>query len=171
MCGESNRPTFGGTIAVLFPRESGISSSASERSRPSSPDSIASSTTSSTSTLSSYSLFFRDAETADRKTKAIFRFDDAETYAALQECRHVNMRIEKYGDLSTAATTTTSPLHHFHLDLAQSPNLKPTQRTDMEFDLPERLDLGVSEKGVVGRQVTLSDAGGAILGVGIVGYN
>ena len=42
---------------------------------------------------------------------------------------------------------------------------------DLEFDLPERLDLDVSEKGVVGRQVTVSEAGGSILGVGIVGYN
>lgn len=42
---------------------------------------------------------------------------------------------------------------------------------EMEFELPERLDLGVSEKGVVGRQVTMREAGGAILGVGIVGYN
>lgn len=41
----------------------------------------------------------------------------------------------------------------------------------MEFELPARLDLSVSEKGVVGRQVTMREAGGAILGVGIVGYN
>lgn len=41
----------------------------------------------------------------------------------------------------------------------------------MEFELPERLDLGVSEKGVVGRQVTLRQAEGAVLGIGIVGYN
>lgn len=41
----------------------------------------------------------------------------------------------------------------------------------MEIELPERLDLDVSEKGVVGRQVTMRVAGGAILGTGIVGYN
>lgn len=41
----------------------------------------------------------------------------------------------------------------------------------MEFELPERLDLGVSEKGVVGRQLTMSETDGTILGIGIVGYN
>ncbi|KAJ5167218.1 uncharacterized protein N7482_005999 [Penicillium canariense] len=172
MCGDSIRPTFGGTIAVLFPSENRSSSSSShtsEQSRSSSPDSVASST-SSVSSLSSYSLFFRDNE-KDSKTKAIFQIDDAETYEMLRECRQVDMRIEQYGDLSTP-TNSTPPLHKFRLDLASSPNLKPGQRqTEMEFELPERLDLGVSTKGVVGRQVTVSDAGGAVLGVGIVGYN
>ena len=42
---------------------------------------------------------------------------------------------------------------------------------DLEFELPERLELGVSEKGIVGRQVTVTEAGGAVLGVGIVGFN
>jgi len=56
--------------------------------------------------------------------------------------------------------------------LSQNHSLKPGHRqTEMEFELPERLDLGVSEKGVVGRQVTMKDTGGAVLGVGIVGYN
>lgn len=44
-------------------------------------------------------------------------------------------------------------------------------RAGMELDLPELLDLGVSAKGVVGRQVTISDENGIVLGVGIVGYN
>lgn len=77
----------------------------------------------------------------------------------------------KYGDLSTK-TPDTPPLHQFKLDLCQNQTIKPGHRqTEMEFELPERLDLGVSEKGVVGRQVTMKEAGGAILGVGIVGYN
>jgi hypothetical protein len=41
----------------------------------------------------------------------------------------------------------------------------------MEFELPQQLDLGVSEKGVIGRQVTVREEGGTILGIGIVGYN
>lgn len=94
MCGESNRPTVGGTIAVLFPPDNHSSSAASERSRSSSPDSVASST-SSVSSLSSYSLFFRDAEIVDSKnTRAIFQFNDTETYQALREYRQVNMRVE-----------------------------------------------------------------------------
>jgi len=77
----------------------------------------------------------------------------------------------KYGDLSTS-TANIPPLYQFKLDLSQNHSLKPGHRqTEMEFELPERLDLGVSEKGVVGRQVTMKDTGGAVLGVGIVGYN
>ncbi|KAJ5883252.1 uncharacterized protein N7473_010138 [Penicillium subrubescens] len=170
MCGESNRPTFGGTIAVLFPLNNVSSSAASERSRSSSPDSISSN--SSVSSLSSYSLFFRDAEkSGSRHTKAIFQFNDTETYEALRECRQVDMRIEKYGDLSTA-TPNTVPLHSFRLDLAQSSATKSGHsQAEMEFELAEQLDLGVSAKGVIGRQVSVSDADGLVLGVGIVGYN
>jgi hypothetical protein len=90
MCGETNRPAFGGTIAVLFPCDNNLSS---ERSLSSSPDSVTSqSTSSSTSSLSSYSLFFRD--TNDHKTKAIFQIDDPETYQALKSLGNVDMRIE-----------------------------------------------------------------------------
>ncbi|KAJ5204747.1 uncharacterized protein N7498_005626 [Penicillium cinerascens] len=168
MCGDTNRPTFGGTIAVLFPRENRLLSNSGSLS--SSPDSVVSST-SSASTLSSYSLFFRNAETTDRKTKGIFQTDSEETFDSLRGCGHVDMRIEKYGDLSTS-TPNTPPLHQFQIDLSRSQSMKPGHRqTEMEFELPERLDLGVSEKGVVGRQVTMRDPAGTVLGVGIVGYN
>jgi hypothetical protein len=90
MCGDTNRPTFGGLIAVLSPQESRISSNSSSLS--SSPDSIVSA--SSTSTLSSYSLFLRDSETRDRNTKAILQIDDEETFEALRGCGIVSMRIE-----------------------------------------------------------------------------
>ncbi|KAJ6104912.1 hypothetical protein N7486_003601 [Penicillium sp. IBT 16267x] len=165
MCGDSNRPTFGGTIAVLFPRENKFYSNNSETSLSSSPDSVSSSA--STSSMSSYSLFFRDPEADSRKTKAIFQIEDAQTYHALRACRQVNMRIEKYGDLSTNKASS-APLHQFQLDFTK--NARGFQ-TNMEFELPERLDLGVSEKGVVGRQLTMSETDGTILGIGIVGYN
>jgi hypothetical protein len=75
------------------------------------------------------------------------------------------------GDLSTS-TPRAAPLHSFRLDLAHSSTLKPGHRqTELEFELSERLDLGVSAKGVVGRQITVSDGCGVVLGVGIVGYN
>jgi len=90
MCGDSNRPTFGGTIAVLFPRENRLPSVSSLSSSRDSAVSFASST----STLSSYSLFFRDAETNDRKTKAILQTDDQETFETLRGCGNVDMRIE-----------------------------------------------------------------------------
>lgn len=81
------------------------------------------------------------------------------------------MSSRKYGDLSTAMPQT-APLHRFRLDLAQSSTIKPGHcQTEMEFELSERLDLGVSAKGVVGRQVTVSDGCGVVLGVGIIGYN
>lgn len=82
----------------------------------------------------------------------------------------VLMCTRKYGDLSTR--TADPPIHQFKLDLSQNQSMSSGfQQREMEFELPETLDLGVSEKGVVGRQVTMREAGGSILGVGIVGYN
>lgn len=59
-----------------------------------------------------------------------------------------------------------SPLHSFRLNLG---NNTDNAVRKLEFDLPA-LDLGVSETGIVGRQVTLLGEERA-LGVGIVGYN
>ncbi|KAF4762028.1 hypothetical protein N7455_003280 [Penicillium solitum] len=171
MCGETNRPTFGGTIAVLFPRGTHQSSNTSDASLSSSPASVSSfASSSSTGSMSSYSLFFRETDATTPKTKAIFRTEDAETYHALRGCRNVNMRIEKYGDLSTTSQST-SPLHQFRLNMAQDKDYKSANPMEIEFELPERLDLGVSEKGVIGRQVTVREQGGEILGIGVVGYN
>ncbi|KAJ5407216.1 hypothetical protein N7465_008500 [Penicillium sp. CMV-2018d] len=171
MCGDTNRPTFGGTIAVLFPRGTHQSSNTSDASLSSSPASVSSfASSSSTGSMSSYSLFFRDTDATTPKTTAIFRTEDAETYHALRGCRNVDMRIEKYGDLSTTSQST-SPLHHFRLNMAQDKNYKTANPMEIEFELPERLDLGVSEKGVIGRQVTVREQGGEILGIGVVGYN
>ncbi|KAJ5162620.1 uncharacterized protein N7500_004450 [Penicillium coprophilum] len=173
MCGETNRPTFGGTIAVIFPRDTRPRSSLSEASLSSSPESVssfASSSSSSTGSLSSYSLFFRETDALDRKTKAIFRTEDGETYTALRRCRNVDIRIEKYGDLS-ATSHPNSPLHQFCLNMENDKNTNTTNPREFEFELPERLDLGVSEKGVIGRQVTVREQGGPIIGTGVVGYN
>ncbi|KAJ5624943.1 hypothetical protein N7510_001252 [Penicillium lagena] len=175
MCGgETGRPSFGGTIAVLFPQENDLNSSiSSEASLPSSPNSVVSSasTSSSTSYISSYSLFFRDTDRVRQTTKAIFQTNDANTYNALRGCKYLDMRIEKYGDLSMA-TSASPPLHHFRLDVAQDEaHQSPNSQAQLEFKLPQWLDLGVSEKGVVGRQVTVREEGGAVLGVGVVGYN
>ncbi|KAJ5901758.1 hypothetical protein N7495_002286 [Penicillium taxi] len=165
MCGETGRPSFGGTIAVLFPRED---MSSSETLLSSSPDSVTS-TTSSTS-MSSYTLFFRDPDADGHKTKAIFQINDTETYHALCAYEELDLRIEKHGDLSTG-TPDIPPLHKLRLDMSQRQRQRPGQQLDLEFELPERLVLGVSEKGVVGRQVTVTKASGGILGVGIVGFN
>ncbi|CAI7632892.1 unnamed protein product [Penicillium viridicatum] len=171
MCGDTNRPTFGGTIAVLFPRGTHQSSNTSDASLSSSPGSVSSfASSSSTGSMSSYSLFFRDTDATTPKTKAIFRTEDAETYHLLRGYRNVDMRIEKYGDLSTTSQST-SPLHQFRLNMAQDENYKTANPMEIEFELPERLDLGVSEKGVIGRQVTVREQGGEILGIGVVGYN
>ena len=77
----------------------------------------------------------------------------------------------KHGDLSTT-NHTSPPLHRFRLDVAQDvAHQGGNSQSQLEFQLPQRLDLGVSEKGVLGRQVTVTEEGGAILGVGVVGYN
>ncbi|CAI7608098.1 unnamed protein product [Penicillium glandicola] len=159
MCGETNRPTFGGTIAVIFPRENRWSSNDSNASLSSSPESVSSfASSSSTASMSSYSLFFRETDATTRKTRAIFRTEDTETYRALRECRNVDMRID-------------APLYQFSLNMEQDKSFTTANSMDIEFELPERLDLGVSEKGVIGRQVTVREEGGSILGVGVVGYN
>ncbi|KAI2707287.1 hypothetical protein CBS147332_6941 [Penicillium roqueforti] len=171
MCGDTNRPTFGGTIAVLFPRGTHQSSNTSDRSLSSSPESVSSfASSSSIASMSSYSLFFRDTDATTPKTRAIFRTQDAETYHALKECRNVHMRIEKFGDLSITSQSI-SPLHQFRLNMGQDKNCNTANPMEIEFELPERLDLGVSDKGVIGRQVTVREQGGSILGIGVVGYN
>lgn len=190
MCGDTNRPTFGGTIAVLFPRGTHQSSNTSDRSLSSSPESVSSfASSSSIASMSSYSLFFRDTDATTPKTRAIFRTQDAETYHALKECRNVDMRIEwvdsvprviqdkmltvhirKFGDLSITSQSI-SPLHQFRLNMGQDKNCNTANSMEIEFELPERLDLGVSDKGVIGRQVTVREQGGSILGIGVVGYN
>lgn len=80
------------------------------------------------------------------------------------------LHTRKYGDLSTTSQST-SPLHQFRLNMSQDENYKTANPMEIEFELPERLDLGVSEKGVIGRQVTVREQGGEILGIGVVGYN
>lgn len=55
-------------------------------------------------------------------------------------------------------------MHSFNLDPRRA-----CSDTGFEFELPP-LDLGVSESGVVGRQVTVLGEGRAV-GMGIVGYN
>ncbi|KAJ6145329.1 hypothetical protein N7470_009224 [Penicillium chermesinum] len=166
MCGDTTRTANGGTIAVVFPLDQLCSSNSSVASLSSSPDSVTS-----TASMSPYSLFFRDPESNSRKTKATFHIDDADTYNALRDIGNsICVSSEKYGDLSTNTATSPPPLHKFRLDFARGQSTAgPAPRT-VEFELPERLDLGASEKGVVGRQVTM-EAGGSILGVGIVGYN
>ncbi|KAJ5131241.1 uncharacterized protein N7515_007280 [Penicillium bovifimosum] len=155
MCGETNRPAFGGTIAVLFPQESRPSPRSAEASLSSSPESISSL---SSSSMSSYSLFFRETDATNHKTRAIFRTEDVETYNALRSHGNVDMRIERSGDLSTTSQSS-SPLYQFSLDMKKHKDLKSAHPTEMEFELPERLDLGVSEKGVIGRQVTVREKG------------
>ncbi|CAG8221916.1 unnamed protein product [Penicillium salamii] len=163
MCGDTNRPSLGGTIAVLFPQNQNTSA---EASLSSSPESVSSFTSSSSiASMSSYNLFFRDAQKANR-TKVVLQTNDTETYHALRDYGHLNIRIEKYGDISNTSQSL-SPLHQFKLSMDQD---TCSSRTEMEFELPEKLDLGVSETGVIGRQVTVRE-GGLILGIGVVGYN
>ncbi|KAK9851948.1 hypothetical protein MYU51_008849 [Penicillium brevicompactum] len=115
--------------------------------------------------MSSYSLFFRDAERANR-TKVVLQTSDTDTYHALRDFGQVDVRIEKYGDISNTSQSL-SPLYEFKLHMERDMG---STRSQMEFEIPEKLDLGVSETGVIGRQVTVRE-GGSILGIGVVGYN
>ncbi|GFF23443.1 probable mannosyl-oligosaccharide alpha-1,2-mannosidase 1B [Aspergillus udagawae] len=144
MCGTTYRPTSNGRIAVMFPSPS-------------------------TKSMNTYSLFFHEGHGQARShTRAIFRLEDPSTRDAFGKCESIDLRIERYGDLTSALTAP--PLHRFRL------RPKSVQKgTEMEFELPERLDLGVSERGIVGRQVTVVAEGGSSevlgMGMGIVGYD
>ncbi|KAF7619587.1 hypothetical protein F9C07_2716 [Aspergillus flavus] len=137
MCGIA-RPSTGHRIAVMFPSAN-------------------------TKSMTPYSLFFR--EMPDAGTKAVFRIEDASTFDVFRGCRGIDLRIERYGDLTSARMI--EPLHQFRLQPGGKGN------DEMEFELPERLDLGVSETGIVGRQVTVLVEGQSSVGVGmgIVGYD
>jgi hypothetical protein len=76
----------------------------------------------------------------------------------------------KYGDLMTPTDLEKSkPLYSF--------DLSPQHRTGrIEFDIPYKLDFGVSESGIVGRQATLLSSSQDvrkmnILGKGVIGWN
>jgi hypothetical protein len=90
----------------------------------------------------------------------------------------------RHGDLTLAPTTLlaekleSQPLHQFQLlphFSSPSKSSALSSSSELEFSLPERLDLGISERGIVGRQVTVfarGQAGEVIpMGNGIVGYD
>ncbi|KAF9884705.1 hypothetical protein FE257_001334 [Aspergillus nanangensis] len=114
---------------------------------------------------SSYSLSFR--ETDSSQTKAVFRIDDSLILDHFQTCTGIDLRIERHGDLTSK--TSHPPLHRFKL--RRSPEMTDCDSA-MEFDLPERLDLGISDTGIVGRQVTVTMEGSSlVMGRGIVGFD
>ncbi|PWY88650.1 hypothetical protein BO94DRAFT_464392 [Aspergillus sclerotioniger CBS 115572] len=144
MCGPS-RPSSGNLIAVIFPYSSSSTSSASSLS-------------SSSSSLD--------------KTKALFRIASPQTLTLFRGSKGVNVRIEYYGDLT--APITSPPLYDFRVPF---PGIqtggKGEGNEEVEVILPERLELGVSERGIVGRlvRVSLFGDGEVDMGRGIVGYN
>lgn len=83
----------------------------------------------------------------------------------------------RHGDLTIShpglSLGQIAPLHAFQL----RPSSLSSEKTagEMEFSLPQKLDLGVSEQGIVGRKVTVvaRGEGGEVLqmGNGIVGYD
>ncbi|KAI9038003.1 acetyl-CoA synthetase-like protein [Aspergillus affinis] len=137
------RPSSGNRIAIMFP------SSSSEGP---------------TGNMAPYSLFFKDIESG---TTAVFRIDDATTLNLFRQSKDVDIRIEKHGDLTSTSNLTTPPLHQF---LVSPESRTGLQGTDLEAQLPERMDLDVSDVGIVGRKVTVS-VGGQRMGMGIVGFD
>ncbi|KAL4970508.1 uncharacterized protein BDV14DRAFT_195195 [Aspergillus stella-maris] len=173
MCGPS-RPATGHRIAIMFP-----SPSTSRSASPSSVSFLSSPASSPepeafSPAREAYSLSFQQAEQDSAGTKAVFRAKDAnETGNGLfEEWRGIEMRIERHGDL-TLTNAGLQPLHQFQLRPSSSDSIKA--KDELEFSLPERLDLNVSEKGIVGRQVTVVARGerGEVLqmGNGIVGFD
>ncbi|OJK04416.1 hypothetical protein ASPACDRAFT_108925, partial [Aspergillus aculeatus ATCC 16872] len=156
MCGPT-RPSTGNLIAIIFPSPEKSSSS------------------------SSYSLTFsHDTRTPDGPTRAIFRFRDPRVRDIFAAARGVDLRIEKYGDL-TASTggNCEPPLHWFRVGLGgiqssqEQQQQQQQQQQVIEVVLPERLELGVSGTGIVGREVRVAvDGVDAMveMGRGVVGF-
>lgn len=83
------------------------------------------------------------------------------------ERKRLTSNTRKHGDLTSTPSPATSPLYQFFLNT----DLKTGQQgTDFELQLPERLDLDVSDVGIVGRKVSVS-VGGQGMGMGIVGFD
>ncbi|KAL4880138.1 hypothetical protein BJY04DRAFT_81007 [Aspergillus karnatakaensis] len=146
MCGIA-RPSSGHRIAIMFPPPPAEPTGTSHQ---------------------SYSLFFQESES---KTKAVFRIKDINTVDAFRAFQGIDLRIEQHGDLSIGGSSKLKdPLFKFQLQ----PTF-PKGSEEVEFSLPEKLDLGVSEQGIVGRQVTVVGRGatGEVvqMGNGIVGYD
>ncbi|KAL2820690.1 hypothetical protein BJX63DRAFT_428009 [Aspergillus granulosus] len=156
MCGIP-RPSTGHRIAIIFPPRHPSSSTAHPAS-------------------ANYALFFQESD-SDSKTRAVFRSKDTSMIDIFRACRGIDLRIERHGDLTlsppTLAREQSQPLYQFQLQPHSSS--KSVLSSELEFSLPERLDLGVSDKGIVGRQVTVfatGQAGEVIpMGNGIVGYD
>ena len=71
-------------------------------------------------------------------------------------------RSSRDGDLRSNTITASSVLHRIAL---------PKEvESGASFQLKAKLDLGVSDEGVIGRRVSLVD-GGTIIGEGIMGWN
>ncbi|KAL2847921.1 hypothetical protein BJX68DRAFT_239060 [Aspergillus pseudodeflectus] len=162
MCGIP-RPSTGHRIAIMFPPRHPSSSTAHPA-------------------TANYSLFFRESDSDSMQTTAVFRSKDTSMIDIFRACRGIDLRIERHGDLTLTPSTLLSPksqpLHQFqlqpHFSTSQSKSAALSS-SELEFSLPERLDLGVSERGIVGRQVTVfatGQAGEVIpMGNGIVGYD
>ncbi|RAL16648.1 uncharacterized protein BO97DRAFT_72067 [Aspergillus homomorphus CBS 101889] len=149
MCGPS-RPSTGSLIAIIFP----------------SPDKPSTSNT-------SYSLSFSH-NTPEGPTKATFRITDPKTRDIFRAARGVDLRIEKYGDLT--AHNGEPPLHWFRIPLSEAQSMARTRQEceEIELRLPERLELGVSGTGIVGREVRISVEGvdeRVEMGRGVVGFD
>ncbi|KAL2838037.1 hypothetical protein BJY01DRAFT_251160 [Aspergillus pseudoustus] len=125
-----------------------------------------------------YALFFRESDSGSDETKAVFRSKDRSMIDLFRASRGIDLRIERHGDLTLSppslATERAKPLYQFQLQ-PHSSSKSALSSSELEFSLPERLDLGVSDRGIVGRQVTVvatGQAGEVIpMGNGIVGYD
>ncbi|KAI9835716.1 MAG: hypothetical protein M1819_001893 [Sarea resinae] len=153
MCnGESGRKSDGGRIAVMFSSSPALDSVG---------DQIPS------RNICNF-VFNNDEGNSDSTTRAAVRISDDIARDALHGSRQCSLQIDRNGDLTDPLSSAAGqPLHSFPFELV---SLKGHSDPDYGFDLPERLDLGVGGRGIVGRKIRLL-CGGERVGEGVIGFN
>ncbi|EMD66005.1 hypothetical protein GGP41_010162 [Bipolaris sorokiniana] len=156
MCnGESTRVTQGGSIAVLHPtppfplRRTRSSSSSSSSTSSSSDDEIK---------QDEILLYFTNPLSKKSGTNVeMAGFDQQSTHAAW-------VVIHRDGDLSSSSSPTS----------AQEPSAFcsfPIKSQNGRWELERKLELGVGERGIIGRRVSVLSGAREVLAQGVIGWN
>ncbi|EUC41486.1 hypothetical protein COCMIDRAFT_29735 [Bipolaris oryzae ATCC 44560] len=155
MCnGESTRVTQGGSIAVLHPTPP----SPGRRTRSSSSSSSSSSSIFSSSDDETQQeeilLYFTNPLSKTSGTNVeMAGFDQQSTHAAW-------VVIHRDGDLSSSTCSATSAFCSF-----------PIKSQNGQWELEDKLELGVGERGIIGRRVSVLSGAREVLAQGVIGWN
>ncbi|EMD84955.1 hypothetical protein COCC4DRAFT_154680 [Bipolaris maydis ATCC 48331] len=154
MCnGESTRVTQGGSIAVLHPtppspllRRTHSSSSSSSSVSSSSDDEIQ---------QEEILLYFTNPLSKTSSTNVeMAGFDHQTTHAAW-------VVIHRDGDLSSSSSTQRSSAFCSF----------PIKSQNGQWELERKLELGVGERGIIGRRVSVLSGAQEVLAQGVIGWN